>query len=112
MSLNKDSTKQALKVSIEAGDVDGQVKKIPSSTSSENDIKNNARPDHIRISLDNSLIYFHDHIVDVNLVNVQFSILAIGTHELKVQVGEYNTTTKDEDIWNITTFTYLFSNFA
>ena len=73
----------------------GQIKKkMPSSTSSENDIKNNARPDHIRISLDNSLIYFHDHIVDVNLGNVQFSILAIGTHELKVQVGEYNTTTK------------------
>ena len=32
--------------------------------------------DHIRITLDNQPIYFHDHILDVRLVHVNFSLLA------------------------------------
>ena len=44
--------------------------------------------DHIRITLDNQPIYFHDHILDVRLVHVNFSLLAVGTHDLKVQVGK------------------------
>ena len=43
--------------------------------------------DHIRVSLDNRPIYFHDHILDVRLVHLT-SALAVGTHDLKVQVGK------------------------
>lgn len=59
-----------------------------------NDNETGKTPDHIRISLDNSPVYFHDHIVDVNLVNVQFSLLTIGTHELMVQLGTFDAGSK------------------
>ena len=44
--------------------------------------------DHIRVSLDNQPIYFHDHIHDVRLVHMDLSLLTVGTHDLKVQVGK------------------------
>ena len=33
--------------------------------------------DHIRVSLDNQPIYFHDHIHDVRLVHMELSLLAV-----------------------------------